>query len=156
MADTAPGLKLHPFGTVLAYSTDGGSTYIDVSDVLLATPPDLEAEEATVTHIASPGFAEETIGSWLKLGEIPFEFFYVTTGAQLNTMLGFLADRTIRYWRFTLPMASGGTTKGKFVFQAFVKKLKLSEAKAGENNVYSCPAALRIATYTGFAFTPGT
>lgn len=145
---------LHPYGSVLAYSTDGGSNYTDLVEIVLATPPDLQRDEAKATVLDSPAFAEECVPSWIKLGEMPFEVFY--TEDQFEDLLGFFFDGPIYHWRISLPLLDGQVTPGRIVVRGFLNKFKLSEAKAEENNLFSSPSAIRIATADDFAYTPGS
>ncbi len=156
MASTAPSSKIHPYLTQLHYSTDGGANYTQLFDLQLATPPDLKRDSAETTVLDSPGMIKESIASWIDAGEMPFTLYYTLTGAVFNTIYGFFTDGTIRYYKYVLPLASGGNTKANFILQGYLTGFKLSEAKAEGNDVYTNDVKIKIATGTGFAFSPGT
>ncbi len=153
MASTAPGLKVHPYGTSLELSVDGGSNYTQYYDAALISMPDETRDAANVTVIDSPNFTKESIASWIDSGKIPLEIYYSGTGAIYNTLWGYFRAGLIYYYRLKLPLLTGQSVKAIHVFQAWISKFGKTEAKEGANDVFKVKMELTIATGTSRSFT---
>ncbi len=148
MADTGPEGKLLPYGTALAYSEDDGSNYTTLGDLIMAKPPNRKRDFASATIITSPGFHKEYRGSWRDTDSIEAEVFY--TAAQRSDLEDLYEGDDVQLWRLTFPLLDGENTPFKIVFRGQIEELGFSEAKAEENNLYSCPIKIKKTTNTDF------
>lgn len=151
---SAPEGKTLPYTSTLGYSTDGGSTYTDLAEVVMVHPPSPTLDKASTTVLDSPGGAKEALASWIDLGTIPFECFF--TKSQYNTVAAKFFAGDALYWRIKLPLIGAETNHSTFIFQGFLSKLEFSEGKAEENDAYSYSGEITISTYTGYSFTQGS
>ncbi len=153
MPSTAPDQKVHPYGTSLEISTDGGSVYTQYFDCALISMPDATRDAANVTVLDSNNMFKESIPSWGDPGKIPLEIYYAGTGAVYATLLAYFVARAVYYYRLRLPLLTGQANKATHIRQAWISKFGKSEAKEGSNDVFKIKMELTVATNTGAAFT---
>ncbi|MBS0207508.1 MAG: hypothetical protein JSS27_01005 [Planctomycetes bacterium] len=114
-------------GCKLEYSSDGGTTYTKILQVISIEPPALNMGEAESTALDST--AEEATPTIVKNDDLSLKIFYdpsQTTHAALTTAC---AAGTILFWKFTYanPQGPGASVPGSAkteIFEGFVKQFK--------------------------------
>ncbi|MFW6198562.1 MAG: phage tail tube protein [Acidobacteriota bacterium] len=96
-------------GTQLEYSTDGGSTWTKVAQVINITGPGLNADTEDATDHDSPGGFEEVLVTILRTGEVTLELHYDPADPTHDASDGLISlweNRTEVEWRLTFPDAA--------------------------------------------------
>lgn len=143
--------KTHSYTSKISYSSTG-SSYTDITDCRLITPPNMEVGDVDTTHLESASAAKEYIAGWLEGGEVPFEIHFHKT--QFDTIRTIFTGRTTYYWKITLPLISGESTPSSFVIQGHVKSFGFSEISSDSDDTLRVPITVKV---TGLpTFTAGS
>ena len=114
---------------VVAYSTDSAGAapaYVNVGEVTALKLPDMELEMHEGQHLGSAFFSKEKVPGLRDLGEASFTVNYSPTDATHIALIGYNRDRTLVYWKITLPLATGaagGQNERYGFFSAYVSKV---------------------------------
>ena len=100
------------YGTTIAISTNGGTTFTDVAEVFSITPPSDTVDTVDVTHMASPNATREFVLGLRDPGEASFEMNFVP-GSAADTLLQTIRDsRQTVSCRITFPNDATWTFSG--------------------------------------------
>ena len=125
--------KTHPYGTRLAYSSNGGSTYTTITECRAIRMPKNEPSKADTTHLESPNRKREKIPSWKDDGECGFTCLFVAD--QFDTLSDLEAAGTLLMWRVQLPQLSGQSSRSTVVFSAQIASVRLNDIEANDEPV---------------------
>lgn len=141
--------KTRSYNSKLSYSA-AGSTYTDLTDMALFTPPSLEAADVKISHLESANHTHEYIAGWIEPGEITGEAYF--TKAQWNTLLGLLGSTTDNYyWKFTFPLISGESTASTLICRGHLKKIAIGEINIDDDGKIMAPIAIKVTAKPTFS-----
>jgi hypothetical protein len=137
------------YGSTIEWGTDG-ATWAPLPEAKTLAVPEVETDYQEVTSLDSAGGYREYIPGLKDAGELSLECNY--TSDLFETALGYQSNRTLVYFRTTLPMETGQTTSGDVIeFTALVSPA-LQQNEVGE------PIALTLNMRTSgeVTFTKGS
>lgn len=102
------------YGNKYEISTDGGSSWIEIAEVVDITPPALSVGEEDVTHTRSPNATMETIPTLIDPGSMSAELNWIAGSATEQTIVNNMAARAKIDHRVTFANGVLWTWKGFF------------------------------------------
>lgn len=144
--------RVFPAGTILAYSADG-INYVDLADLKMVTPPNLERPDSRDTDLSSPLRTHIYSGTgWIEPGEVPF-VLYMDKG-QMLTLLNFFGSGVTLYWAIIFPLIGAETTPSEWNFVGYLKTLKTDQMTVDNNEKVTMPMSIKVSGPP--EFTPGS
>ncbi len=141
--------KTHPAGTKLQYDLDGTPPFTDVGELKKVKPPGMERADSLNSDLSVAGRVHTYQASWMEPGECEFEVYL--TKAQHVILLGFHTAGTMYNWRVLYPLIDAEAVNGFHAFQAYFKKIEISEIDVESDDLIYCMLTLKVSgaiTYT--------
>lgn len=104
----------------------GSGVYTEIAEIKSVSKPNVQVADVDVTHMSSPGLAEEQIPGLTNFGEISFD---------LNWVPGSATDQFLEAWRVSgLTRSARVTYPGnvKDTFPAYIKGYEAGASAPGE------------------------
>lgn len=145
MAATYPA-ETHPAGTLLDYSTDGGSTYTNLADVVKLTPPKLKKSVGKKTKLNATSLAASKMRGWVECEPCKATIqFKGSTFPTLKTLFLKGPQDTYEVYRIKLPLLADGTaTNATLIWTGFISELPFSEAAVDTDQVYESEITIEV------------
>jgi hypothetical protein len=133
-------------GTKLAYSTDGGSTYVDVGFLTKVKPPGGKVPEVPTTYLGSVAKTFRP-GKIPEAGEVTFSIYWDPSDTDQRGMLAYLSSPATIDWKVTFN--DSFSTHAKATFKGFITQWEPGDDE-DETNV-TADVTVRITGLVTFA-----
>ena len=124
-------------GARLYYSTDGGSTYTELTEISdLGAPDEGETEQIEATPLNPSSNAKEFLNGLTDTGKFSFKQFMDKKFTRFKTLR--LLKGTLLGWRIVGPMVTGLTTAPKIEFDGNLEKVNASGFVRNQPTTIDC------------------
>lgn len=108
---------------------DGGSpeVFTSVFQVVKITPAEASVKQVDMTHLESPGRANESMAGFSEFGEIQATAIYDPSNATHGQLFTDRANGTTRNWRIRLKDSVSGAVQQTHTNSGYVSKVALGE-----------------------------
>ncbi len=133
------------------YSTNGGSTYTQLTDLaMLGAPGSPKIDQIEATPVDPTSFAKEFLLGLVEYGEVSFEQFYNKTRfTALNTLY---TTRAVVTWKTIVRDNATATSASYLVYSGWLIECGLGDLKNKDPVVIKC----KIKMTGAYAFTQGS
>ncbi|SDF91476.1 hypothetical protein [Alloyangia pacifica] len=132
------------YGATSEWGTDG-STWENIPEAKGIAVPTVEVEYQDATHLGSPGGFREFVPGLKDAGSISIPCGYSSAG--YAAAFDHMTNRTLVYFKTTMPLEEGQTTGDIFEFEGYVTP-ELNTDEVG--NIISMNLAVRISGAPSF------
>lgn len=135
-------MPIHPYGALLAYSTDDINYTSFTGLTVSLTPPNLTRGAAQTTTLDAASQVRTWIASWKESGEIPFKMQFGR--ANFTTLLSQWNSNTQLYYRITFPLEGSDVTNSTLKAVGFLRDLGFDEMTVDGDNVIHNTGAIKL------------
>ncbi len=136
---------LHPATSKISRSTNGGSSYTDLTDCMEISPAELSKTKSKDTSLDNTSRTHTyTFNSWVEPGDAEVTLYFHKT--QFNTILAAFITPAVGgaalFWKITAPVLSSESTPSILVFQGDVTKLKIDKISIDSDDHITRPVTI--------------
>ncbi len=128
-------------GTTLSYSSDGGTTYIELVNITSIQPPGFSRPAVSTKHLKSAS-ATKRPGKIPDYGDVALHVLYKVGEASHTTLLAMATDLVLYKWKIEY-FDETGTAAGTDVFDGFVTEVGPDQVEDEAN--HGCDVTLAVA-----------
>jgi len=138
-----------PKGTKISYSTNGGSSYTDIGELVSISPPPKMREESPDTNLEATDGVKVTTPGMKEPGETKFKCYF--TKAQFATLNGFWDSGETYKYKITYPLITGESSPSIFgPWDAWVKEIAQDSIETESNDKIKAEFTLKNRSIPGF------
>ena len=119
----SPSTGTHSYGTKFSIDSTGGTSYVDLAEVLEVTGPDMNVAKTKFTNLGSPNAAEEYKPGLIDPGMLTMKLNW--TKAAYSTWMPLLRTAGMS-WKITFPLVGAEVTASTLTGKGFITKFGLT------------------------------
>jgi hypothetical protein len=134
--------KTHAKGAALLVDVAGGTTFVEIADVVAIKPPNKTRGTGETTVLKSTNSYREFLPGFKDGGELTIKLRFAKEAFE-DLDDAFESD-VISNWKITLTLLSGEATATNWIAKAIITDLSVPEASADNEDIWEVDVTLKI------------